>query len=134
MAQTKTSGDSRLRNVPSVDRLIRTDVAIELATRIGIKRVTALARLVTSEIRTAVQSESESANGQSAESLLINATQRLEEAATSESRLGIRKVINATGVVLHTNLGRAPSQKLPKPQSMRKQLATALLNTTMPAV
>ena len=111
MAQTKTSGDSRLRNVPSVDRLIRTDVAIELATRIGIKRVTALARLVTSEIRTAVQSESESANGQSAESLLINATQRLEEVATLESRLGIRNVINATGVVLHTNLGRAPLSK-----------------------
>ena len=111
MAQTKTSGDSRLRNVPSVDRLIRTDVAIELATRIGIKRVTALARLVTSEIRTAVQSESESANGQSVESLLINATQRLEEVATLESRLGIRNVINATGVVLHTNLGRAPLSK-----------------------
>ena len=111
MAQTKTSGDSRLRNVPSVDRLIRTDVAIELAKRIGIKRVTALARLVTSEIRTAVQSESESANGQSAESLLINATQRLEEVATLESRLGIRNVINATGVVLHTNLGRAPLSK-----------------------
>ena len=111
MAQTKTSGDSRLRNVPSVDRLIRTDVAIELATRIGIKRVTALARLVTSEIRTAVQSESESANEQSAESLLINATQRLEEVATFESRLGIRNVINATGVVLHTNLGRAPLSK-----------------------
>jgi len=111
MAQTKTSGDSRLRNVPSVDRLIRTDVAIELATRIGIKRVTALARLVTSEIRTAVQSESESANGQSAESLLINATQRLVEVATLESRLGIRNVINATGVVLHTNLGRAPLSK-----------------------
>jgi L-seryl-tRNA(Ser) seleniumtransferase len=111
MAQTKTSADSRLRNVPSVDRLIRTDVAIELATRIGIKRVTALARLVTSEIRTAVQSESESANGQSAESLLINATQRLEEVATLESRLGIRNVINATGVVLHTNLGRAPLSK-----------------------
>jgi len=111
MAQTKTSGDSRLRNVPSVDRLIRTDVAIELATRIGIKRVTALARLVTSEIRTAVQSESESANEQSAESLLINATQRLEEVATLESRLGIRNVINATGVVLHTNLGRAPLSK-----------------------
>jgi len=111
MAQTKTSGDSRLRNVPSVDRLIRTDVAIELATRIGIKRVTALARLVTSEIRAAVQSESEGANGQSAESLLINATQRLEEVATLESRLGIRNVINATGVVLHTNLGRAPLSK-----------------------
>ena len=111
MAQNKTSGDSRLRNVPSVDRLIRTEVAIELATRIGIKRVTALARLVTSEIRTAVQSESESANGQSAESLLINATQRLEEVATLESRLGIRNVINATGVVLHTNLGRAPLSK-----------------------
>ena len=108
MAETKTSGDPRLRQVPSVDQLLRTETAVELREAIGIKRVTALARLVTTEIRTRIRGEEPKSNGLSAEGLLIEAARRLKEAAESESRIGIRKVINATGVVLHTNLGRAP--------------------------
>src|SRR5205085_8600791 len=42
------------------------------------------------------------------ESLLAEAARRLARAAQSESAHGLRRVINATGVVLHTNLGRAP--------------------------
>jgi L-seryl-tRNA(Ser) seleniumtransferase len=40
--------------------------------------------------------------------LLAEAVRRLEASARSESQAGIKNVINATGVVLHTNLGRAP--------------------------
>ena len=47
-------------------------------------------------------------NHHSSESLLAKAEQRLRETATFESQSGIKRVINATGVVLHTNLGRAP--------------------------
>jgi L-seryl-tRNA(Ser) seleniumtransferase len=36
------------------------------------------------------------------------AEERLGDAWTAEQRNGIRRVINATGVVIHTNLGRAP--------------------------
>ncbi|HZT60111.1 MAG TPA: L-seryl-tRNA(Sec) selenium transferase, partial [Pyrinomonadaceae bacterium] len=42
------------------------------------------------------------------ESLLAEAARRLTLAAESESARGLRRVINATGVILHTNLGRAP--------------------------
>jgi L-seryl-tRNA(Ser) seleniumtransferase len=105
MIESKKSGDPRLRIVPSVDQLIRTEVAVELRATLGIKKVTALARLVTSELRSAVR---ESAETKSAVGLLAQAAERLREVATLESRIGIRNVINATGVVLHTNLGRAP--------------------------
>jgi L-seryl-tRNA(Ser) seleniumtransferase len=39
---------------------------------------------------------------------LLEAANRLQQKSILESRNGITNVINATGVVLHTNLGRAP--------------------------
>jgi len=114
MTETKNSGDPRLRQVPSVDQLLRTETAVELRETIGIKRVTSLARLVTSEIRARIRGEEPKSNGLNAEGLLVEAARRLKEAAESESRIGIRKVINATGVVLHTNLGRAPLSQAAK--------------------
>jgi len=114
MSETKSSGDPRLRQVPSVDQLLRTETAVELRETIGIRRVTALARLVTTEIRVRIRGEEPKTNGLSAEGLLVEAAHRLKEAAESESRIGIKKVINATGVVLHTNLGRAPLSQAAK--------------------
>jgi L-seryl-tRNA(Ser) seleniumtransferase len=66
-----------------------------------------LARLVIAELRSAIRNEEVQTN-HSSESLLAKAEQRLRETATFESQSGIKRVINATGVVLHTNLGRAP--------------------------
>src|SRR5688500_5594783 len=40
--------------------------------------------------------------------LFAEAVKRMEASARRESQTGIRPVINATGVLLHTNLGRAP--------------------------
>jgi len=108
MSQSTKSGDPRLRLLPSVDQVLRTDVAIELASTVGIKRLTALARTVTAEIRELVRSGSIPVKGDSGQQLLSDAAQRLREIVTRESETGIKHVINATGVVLHTNLGRAP--------------------------
>ena len=100
---------SNLRHVPSVDRLLRTDEARRLRDSIGIKRLTAIARSVTSELRSSIRSGRKVlTNGTAAESLLAEAVMRMRETAEIESQTGIRKVINATGVLLHTNLGRAP--------------------------
>ena len=76
----------------------------------GIQRLTNIARSVTAEIRSLVRNEQESltTNGDYAESLLAEAVKRMEASARCESQTGIRSVINATGVLLHTNLGRAP--------------------------
>jgi L-seryl-tRNA(Ser) seleniumtransferase len=107
MTEHKKAAPSHLRHVPSVDQLLRTDVAHQLRKSIGLKRVTAIARSVTTELRSLIR-DNPTANGRSAEALLAEALRRMEETAKREGETGIRKVINATGVLLHTNLGRAP--------------------------
>jgi L-seryl-tRNA(Ser) seleniumtransferase len=100
---------SNLRHVPSVDQLLRTDEARALRETIGIKRLTAIARSVTSELRSSIRNgRIILTNGNAAESLLAAAVTRMRQTAEIESQTGIRRVINATGVLLHTNLGRAP--------------------------
>lgn len=106
LAEIMPNPDSNLRHVPSVDQILRTDEARELRETIGIKRLTAIARAVTSELRSSIRGGRK--NGSSAESLLAEAVTRMRETAKIESQTGIQRVINATGVLLHTNLGRAP--------------------------
>jgi L-seryl-tRNA(Ser) seleniumtransferase len=110
MSKPEKTTPANLRHVPSVDQLLRTDVARELRELVGIRRLTNIARSVTAEIRSLVRNNHESltTNGDYAESLLAEAIRRLKASANAESRAGIRHVINATGVLLHTNLGRAP--------------------------
>ena len=103
MAGQEKSKRAGLRDVPSVDQLLRTDVARELRDLVGVRRLTNIARAVTAEIRTLIRD-----NGDVAESLLEEAVKRMEASARREGQTGIKPVINATGVLLHTNLGRAP--------------------------
>jgi L-seryl-tRNA(Ser) seleniumtransferase len=107
MAERKKIENSNLRHVPSVDQLLRTEVARRLREAIGLKRVTAIARTVTSEIRSSIR-QNPLENGHSPEALLAEAVRRMEQTAQREGERGIKKLINATGVLLHTNLGRAP--------------------------
>src|ERR1043165_6407082 len=97
--------NDNMRRVPSVDQLLRTDAARELRDRVGTRRATNIARSVIAEIRALVRAglAEPTSNG-----LLAEAVRRLEATAQREAQAGIRRVINATGVVLHTNLGRAP--------------------------
>lgn len=107
MSEGKKSANSALRHVPSVDQLLRTEVARELTVSIGLKRVTAIARTVTNDIRSSIRNNSRE-NDHSPEALLAEAVRQIEQTAQRESETGLGKVINATGVLLHTNLGRAP--------------------------
>lgn len=101
-----------LRALPSVDALLRTDTAQSLRPLLGHHRLTALARQVTDELRRELLSGATDdgahpeANG-SRTSLLKKAEARLAAAHLDETATAMRKVINATGIVLHTNLGRA---------------------------
>ena len=90
-----------------MDQLLRTEVARELTIAIGLKRVTAIARTVASDIRASIRNNSHEID-HSPESLLAAAVRQIEQTARQEGETGISKVINATGVLLHTNLGRAP--------------------------
>ncbi|HWT00828.1 MAG TPA: L-seryl-tRNA(Sec) selenium transferase [Pyrinomonadaceae bacterium] len=112
MSKQETSRSSRLRALPSVDALLRTEPARSLREAVGARQLTRLARAVTEELRESLlagASVEDAGNGASSrEALLAEAARRLERAARRETARGLRRVINATGVVLHTNLGRAP--------------------------
>lgn len=96
--------NDNLRNVPSVDQLLRTDAARDLRDRVGPRRTTNIARSVIAEVRALVR---EGSTESTSNGLLDEAIQRLKATAQRESQTGIKAVINATGVLLHTNLGRA---------------------------
>ena len=57
MSGHEKSKRAGLRDVPSVDQLLRTDAARELRDLVGIRRLTNIARSVTAEIRTLIQSD-----------------------------------------------------------------------------
>jgi L-seryl-tRNA(Ser) seleniumtransferase len=102
----------RLRALPSVDALLRTPEASALRGRVGAEHLSALARAVTEEMRAELRADggesSEPDVALAREALLAEAARRLALSAGRERGRGLRRVINATGVVLHTNLGRAP--------------------------
>ena len=106
MANSPAPANAALRAIPSVDQLLRTEAAVALKSRVGIERLTAIARSVTDEMRERAQSNRLSEV--SKDSLLAMAIERLNEIGRGESLARLRRVINATGVILHTNLGRAP--------------------------
>jgi L-seryl-tRNA(Ser) seleniumtransferase len=101
-----------LRALPSIDALLRAPEVLALRERTGAARLAALARAVTEELRTELQTRVpdgvEANGGPQRAALLAEAVARLKRAVESEAAAALRRVINATGVVLHTNLGRAP--------------------------
>ncbi|HEX8502170.1 MAG TPA: L-seryl-tRNA(Sec) selenium transferase [Pyrinomonadaceae bacterium] len=99
----------RLRALPSVDALLRTREASALRDALGAEHLAALARAVTDELRDELRARGDgSTDAPTRESMLAEAARRLTLSAERERVRGLRRVINATGVVLHTNLGRAP--------------------------
>jgi L-seryl-tRNA(Ser) seleniumtransferase len=105
-----------LRLLPSVDALLHSTEGLGLRDQAGARLLTLLARTVTEELRTELLEKAKDpaqTNGELTREYLLNeATHRLKHAVEREMRAGLRRVINATGVLLHTNLGRAPLSKL----------------------
>lgn len=91
----------RLRQLPSVDRLLLTPAVQSLQLDLPHHIQVELARAVLESARAAIVS------GDAAPSLEALA-QSLHNAAVQWFLPSLRTVINATGVILHTNLGRAP--------------------------
>ena len=95
----------RLRRLPSVDELLAHDRLRELIEEVGRPLVVAAARQTVATLRGEIRRGL-------AETELAVRLAHLEQEVAAETRellgLSLRPVINATGVVLHTNLGRAP--------------------------
>jgi L-seryl-tRNA(Ser) seleniumtransferase len=119
--------NERLRSLPSIERLLARPAAIRLAEQLGRERVRDLLRAILDEIRNELQEvrSQESEDRIEAEatadilshadsrlltsdSLIEEAERRLATRGAAAARPSLRRVINATGVILHTNLGRAP--------------------------
>ena len=94
------------RQLPSVDELLRSEVLSGYATAKGRAAVTEAARAVLERMRQAIGSGALDADGMGA--ALAGIAREVEAELERSYAPSLRRVINATGVVLHTNLGRAP--------------------------
>src|SRR5260370_13104732 len=93
-----------LQNVPSVDECLRVVSSRSLWSDLGHRYVTLIMRRALSAVRAALRAgESQSA----ARNEVIEEVIRRADALITQDRPQLQPVVNATGVVLHTNLGRA---------------------------
>ena len=101
----KQDADSNpLRHVPSVDNLLQQDTVLALIEKYGRARITGWVRCALDELR----GEMTGTDDVTRETLIQDVEQRLAVRADQERIASQDSVINATGVILHTNLGRAP--------------------------
>ncbi len=97
---------SRLSELPSVERLLQTAEMGELVRRHGRPLTLDAIRLTLDEFRHELKAEPDGAVPE-VPAIMI----RTEAHLSSWERPSLQPVINATGVILHTNLGRAPLSK-----------------------
>src|SRR5436309_7671559 len=94
------------RKLPSVDELLRTPAMADLSSREGPAAVTESARAVLSRLREEIGTAL--VDDESLDLALSGIPSAIERELQQALRYSLRTVINATGVILHTNLGRAP--------------------------
>lgn len=92
-----------LRNLPSIDSLLQTETAAHLIARFGRPLTLDAFRFVLDEIRARFKT-SPTVDSVSTDLILAQAESQL----TAWTHSTLHPLINATGVILHTNLGRAP--------------------------
>jgi L-seryl-tRNA(Ser) seleniumtransferase len=120
---TKTS-DPSLRDLPKVDALLLTPEFAALIARFGRKPVTEEARACLDDLRQRLRSNASVDAGE-----LTTAGLGARVAAAVERLFAPRqcRVINATGVILHTSLGRAPLAQEAVAQAMREATGYSML-------
>jgi len=116
-ARLQQDSSKRLRAIPSVDDLLLQPSLAALAEKSGRGLVIQAVRNVLAEFRAFVKNESSQSAVPSLEAFDL-ARFEARVAADVEAALApsLRRVINATGVVLHTNLGRAPLSQAAREQ------------------
>jgi L-seryl-tRNA(Ser) seleniumtransferase len=92
-----------LRELPSIDQLLKHPRAEALLTRYNRDYVTGHCRAALDELRAAIRRESGQVSATSNDAIC----QRVEKRIERDSGPGHVRVVNATGTILHTNLGRA---------------------------
>ena len=98
-------GTARLAAIPSVERVLQTPEVTALGEAYGRTLVTEVVREVTAALRRAL---ADGARAPDADRLQAHVVEGVIEKLAEMHRPSLRPVINLTGTVLHTNLGRAP--------------------------
>jgi L-seryl-tRNA(Ser) seleniumtransferase len=104
-----------LRQIPSVDELLRQPRLAALATRIDRELLLEITRAALTDLRARLAAEADAGNagvhGRRTIILPLDPAALQNEIANAVEQIlaqSLQPVINATGVILHTNLGRAP--------------------------
>jgi len=102
-----TSKSDLYRLLPSVDELLKNAELAKLLSREGQSAVTESIRAVLANVREEITSGT-LANQAAVELAVSHLPQAIARHLSSAMGFSLKPVINATGVILHTNLGRAP--------------------------
>ncbi|MFR8678889.1 MAG: L-seryl-tRNA(Sec) selenium transferase, partial [Escherichia coli] len=96
-----TETRSLYSQLPAIDRLLRDSSFLSLRDTYGHTRVVELLRQMLDEAREVIR------GSQTLPAWCENWAQEVDARLTKEAQSALRPVINLTGTVLHTNLGRA---------------------------
>lgn len=106
----ESAGNSLLRVLPSVDEILLLERIRVIADSAGARKTTEFIREEVDAVRAELLAgKADPAAGETGrEDLIDQIASRVEVRWLKENALRINAVINATGVVIHTNLGRSP--------------------------
>ena len=108
LTTTSSSPDRRkalFRRVPSIERILSRPAIHSLASTFGRQAVTDATRTLCAELKRAV---TEGLTEEELEERIGALDEAVGEKLREEIRASLRPAINATGIIVHTNLGRAP--------------------------
>jgi L-seryl-tRNA(Ser) seleniumtransferase len=101
MATSSTDTEALLRALPAIQRLLDDPAVRELQSRYGREAVVSAARDTLAALREQILA------GSLTGAVALNTAARVAERVAKAYGGGVRRVINGTGVILHTGLGRA---------------------------
>jgi L-seryl-tRNA(Ser) seleniumtransferase len=101
-SRPEPASGSLVRQIPAVDELLNRRRLRELAGRVGHRLVVEVARQVLQTLRERIS------RGSLAKVSVEEVEEEILKEAEAATGFSLEPVINATGVILHTNLGRAP--------------------------
>ncbi len=93
-----------LRHLPKVDELLQNERLLSVTKKLNQEYLVQIIREEIECVRASILAETFPANHIDREEIISNIEKRIQK----EFDFGLKKVINGSGVVLHTNLGRAP--------------------------
>ena len=100
------------RSIPKVDLLLEREEILSLIQDYGLSYVTDQVREVVEEIREEIKAYPESEGIDGFEDRILKKIERIEDLVMERVEEGLdlklRPLLNGTGTILHTNLGRAP--------------------------